>query len=491
MTMDKSIFKKINFRQGKYVLPAVLYLPVLFVGWSVCDLFSDDDREPKSNLHTTQYLNSDLPDAAVDSTLGDKMDNVDKTFGGITDVTGVSNAPDDRDSVMKKEDYQSQYSDSEARAIAQQEQDRADLAEAQMKEREHNAKLREMQERVRNRAYRKRAGRSYDDGFVDPASDNAIAEAQRRRRERELNEIDRNLAASGNRYRGDSYQGANGQYATVGQSYGNGYGGGNAYQGATGTQGGNMATSPTGNYASGGVGERGYGESATQTGGDEPQAVVKKEKDMSDYFNTIGGRARGKKGLITAIIDENIKAVDGSRVRLRLLDDIVISGETIKKGTYLYAHMGSFGKQRVQGSVQSVFANGEIIKVSLAIYDTDGLPGLYVPQSEFKQSAKDIVGSATEGGSNVLDNSYGGNGIKGWASQAAQNASTKVMSTIGKFIKKNRVKLKYGTKVYLVDGSAQERAKRQKQRERQSQRRQFNTATYNGDYARDAYSDYE
>ena len=215
MTMDKSIFKKINFRQGKYVLPAVLYLPVLFVGWSVCDLFSDDDREPKSNLHTTQYLNSDLPDAAVDSTLGDKMDNVDKTFGGITDVTGVSNAPDDRDSVMKKEDYQSQYSDSEARAIAQQEQDRADLAEAQMKEREHNAKLREMQERVRNRAYRKRAGRSYDDGFVDPASDNAIAEAQRRRRERELNEIDRNLAASGNRYRGDSYQGANGHTPLV------------------------------------------------------------------------------------------------------------------------------------------------------------------------------------------------------------------------------------------------------------------------------------
>ena len=119
------------------------------------------------------------------------------------------------------------------------------------------------------------------------------------------------------------------------------------------------------------------------------------------------------------------------------------------------------------------------------------MPGLYVPLSEFKQSAKDIVGSATEGGSNVLDNSYGGNGIKGWASQAAQNASTKVMSTIGKFIKKNRVKLKYGTKVYLVDGSAQERAKRQEQRERQSQRRQFNTATYNGDYARDAYSDYE
>ena len=54
-------------------------------------------------------------------------------------------------------------------------------------------------------------------------------------------------------------------------------------------------------------------------------------------------------------IDEEVKAVDGSRVRLRLLDDIEIGDETIRKGTYLYATMSGFGKQRLQGKVESIF----------------------------------------------------------------------------------------------------------------------------------------
>lgn len=86
-----------------------------------------------------------------------------------------------------------------------------------------------------------------------------------------------------------------------------------------------------------------------------------------------------------AIIDENVKAVDGSRVRLRLLDDIEIGDETIKKGTYLYATMSGFGKQRVQGKVESIFYDDDIIKVSLSIYDTDGMQGLYVPLSSFRK----------------------------------------------------------------------------------------------------------
>lgn len=53
------------------------------------------------------------------------------------------------------------------------------------------------------------------------------------------------------------------------------------------------------------------------------EQVKKKTKDVSDYFNTIGVSEEQSK-LITAIIDEDIKAVDGSRVRLRLLDDIEI-----------------------------------------------------------------------------------------------------------------------------------------------------------------------
>ena len=202
-----------------------------------------------------------------------------------------------------------------------------------------------------------------------------------------------------------------------------------------------------------------YGNSRTADSEDEPEKVVKKTKQVSDYFNTLGA-ANGKNKLISAIIDEEVKAVDGSRVRLRLLDDIEIGDETIRKGTYLYATMSGFGKQRVQGKVESIFYDEDIIKVSLSIYDTDGMQGLYVPLSSFRETTKDVASSAMQGGS-MLDNSTtSSSGIRSWASQAAQNATQKVMNAFGTAVKKNKVRLKYGTKVYLVDESQKDKQKR-------------------------------
>ena len=58
---------------------------------------------------------------------------------------------------------------------------------------------------------------------------------------------------------------------------------------------------------------------------DKASEVVKKAKASSDYFHTLD-RSSEEPKLIQAIIDEDIKAVDGSRVRLRLLDDVEIDG---------------------------------------------------------------------------------------------------------------------------------------------------------------------
>lgn len=80
---------------------------------------------------------------------------------------------------------------------------------------------------------------------------------------------------------------------------------------------------------------------------DKASEVVKKVKTASDYFNTLAKDAREPK-LIKAIIDENIKAVDGSRVRLRLLDDIEINESVVRRGTYLYATVSGFSSGRVK-----------------------------------------------------------------------------------------------------------------------------------------------
>jgi conjugative transposon TraM protein len=154
--------------------------------------------------------------------------------------------------------------------------------------------------------------------------------------------------------------------------------------------------------------------------------------------------------LIKAIIDENIKAVDGSRVRLRLLDDVEINGVTLSKGSYIYATMSGFGSQRVKGNVKSLMVDDELVKVNLTLYDTDGLEGLYIPSSSFRETTKNVASGAMSNNMSINNGSYN-NSFTQWGMQAIQNAYQQTSNAISKAIRKNKATLKYGTFVYLVN----------------------------------------
>ena len=182
-----------------------------------------------------------------------------------------------------------------------------------------------------------------------------------------------------------------------------------------------------------------------QRGGEESQGIPRTTSTRSTA-------AAMSRRLIQAIIDEDIKAVDGSRVRLRLLDDVEIDGSTLRKGTYLYATVSGFSSGRVKGSISSILVGDKLVKVSLSLYDTDGLEGLYVPESQFRETSKDVASSAMSGNLSMNTGGYGNN-LAQWGMQAVQNAYQKTSNAISKAIKKNKVKLKYGTFVYLVNGN--------------------------------------
>ena len=55
------ITDRINFRQPKYVLPAILYPLLLVTGYLVMDIFDTEVAETPSALQTTEYLNPELP----------------------------------------------------------------------------------------------------------------------------------------------------------------------------------------------------------------------------------------------------------------------------------------------------------------------------------------------------------------------------------------------------------------------------------------------
>lgn len=375
----KNLLEKINWRQPKYMLPAILYFPLLGASYFIFDLFHTETLEIKDKtMQTTEFLNPELPGAQIkDDGIGSKYENMAKSWGKIQDYSAVDNI--DRDeSGKKKEEYESKYTQDDLDLLTEQEQEKAAAAE--------------------------------------------IASAKAREQEA-LAELEKALAEA--RLKGQ-----------------------NAVQPPAETETADTIP-PRATEASGTIDEE---KRVVKAPSDDapPNEVVRKVKTASDYFNTLAKDAREPK-LIQAIIDENIKAVDGSRVRLRLLDDVEIGKYVVKRGTYLYATVSGFSSGRVKGSISSILVDDELMKVSLSIYDTDGMEGLYVPNSQFRETSKDVASSAMSGNMNMGMGSTGSS-LAQWGMQAVTNVYQKTSNAISKAIKKNKVKLKYGTFVYLVNG---------------------------------------
>jgi hypothetical protein len=179
----------------------------------------------------------------------------------------------------------------------------------------------------------------------------------------------------------------------------------------------------------------------------QPKLSVFKETEVSGVFNTL---MPGKNAsFITAVIDEDVTGYAGSRIRLRLLEDIRVGKVSVAKGTYLYALISGFGDQRVSLQVTSVLQEGKILPVKLEIYDADGLPGLYVPESAFREFTKDLGGNSMQG-VNLQGSGAGNQFLMSGFDKVFQTTS----SAIASLIRKNKAKVKYNSYIYLIDPEA-------------------------------------
>ena len=393
--------KKINWKQPKYMIPLIIYFPLLFVGYFVIDLFHTEKAEIPDGLATTEYLNPDLPEAKMKGDgIGNKYESMLKSYGKIDDYSALGNI--ERNEEDTHEEYESKYTDEEREQLEAQEA----------------AKLAEMQRQLQESAQK---GQEIAQGG-SPSEEDRIARSKQREQEA-MDELNRAIAQARLQAQ-QSMMPAATDTADAGQREG-----------------------------------KVVASDKKKTDDDEPQEVVKKVKVTSDYFNTLCDNDK-ETSLIKAIIDENIKAVDGSRVRLRLLDDIEINDVVVPKGSYLYATMSGFGSQRVKGNVQSIMVDDDIVKVSLALYDTDGLEGLYVPSSQFRETTKDVGSGALSNTSRLTNSSTtSGNSLATWGAQTITNAVQKTSNAISKAIKKNNAKLKYGTFVYLINSRSNKKDK--------------------------------
>ena len=122
----KKIFEKINFRQPKYMLPAILYIPLLGASYFIFDLFHTETADiPDKTLQTTEFLNPELPEAQIkDDGIGSKYENMEKSWGKIQDYSAVGNIERDEPD-ENKEEYESQYTQDDIALLDEQQQEKA------------------------------------------------------------------------------------------------------------------------------------------------------------------------------------------------------------------------------------------------------------------------------------------------------------------------------------------------------------------------------
>lgn len=146
---------------------------------------------------------------------------------------------------------------------------------------------------------------------------------------------------------------------------------------------------------------------------------------------------------IPAIIQETQTLVSGATVKLRLSSDVFIHGLAIPKGHLIYGK-ASLNGERLMISVTSIAADANILPVSLAVYDMDGQPGIYIPgalsRDVLKQSSGEGIQSMNVGS---FDPSLG--------AQAASAGIQAAKTLLGKKIRLVKVTLSAGYQVWLVD----------------------------------------
>ena len=125
------LFEKINFRQPKYMLPAILYIPLLATAYFVIDLFNVETAEIQDkSLQTTEYLNPQLPGAQIKGGdgIGTKYENMAKSWGKIQDHSAIDNIERDEPNEIFEE-YESKYTEDDLAMLDRQGQEKESAAQ--------------------------------------------------------------------------------------------------------------------------------------------------------------------------------------------------------------------------------------------------------------------------------------------------------------------------------------------------------------------------
>ncbi|WP_207515933.1 conjugative transposon protein TraM [Longitalea luteola] len=156
----------------------------------------------------------------------------------------------------------------------------------------------------------------------------------------------------------------------------------------------------------------------------------------------------GSDNAIEAVVHEMQTLVNGSVVKLRLLDDIYIAGTLIPKDNFIYGTAALNG-ERLEIIINSIRYKQSVFPTQLEVHDIDGLAGVYVPGSITRDVAKQSVDNSMQG----LEMASLKPNIGVQAATAGISAAKNLLSRKVRLVK---VTVKAGYHVLLVDKNNQE-----------------------------------
>lgn len=392
---------KINFIQKKYIIPLIVLPFIIFIGYMISTF---KGPEKVSNLVEMDEFNTSLQDPTNSAKAKTKFESMRDRLRKEGDFTGVQNIEIENVQDEMIANSSSLYTTEEMKQIDSLNQVNA-IQKKQLQEK--------MQSIYKSKDYTKETQTKSN----DPLSQNNNGEE-----ELDPEQVYMNKIAEQRRIL-DSLAGARADQAII----------------------------EAGGKVKGGKGPGIDYNSAFNSNSDieteEPSLpVIKAGQVNKGYFNTVNTESPNQ--AISAIIDESVKVIAGSRVRIRLLEDVTVGDYTLNQGQLLYGIVTGFSAQRVQITIESILIHGEPTKVKLAIYDLDGIEGLYVPASAFRDFTKQ-VGSKTA--SQNIQIESGGNNIESFAYKILKDVYQSGSQAISTTIRQNKANIKYATQIKLIN----------------------------------------
>ena len=175
--------------------------------------------------------------------------------------------------------------------------------------------------------------------------------------------------------------------------------------------------------------------------------VASFSQERNRSFNTaVGITTVSDRNTIPACVHGAQSVTDGQTVRLRLLEPMAVAGRTIPRNAVVVG-TGKIQGERLDIGITSLEYDGTIIPVELAVYDTDGQPGIFIPNSMEMNAVREVA--ANMGGSLGSSINISTNAGAQLASDLGKGLIQGTSQYIAKKMRTVKVHLKAGYRVML------------------------------------------